>query len=248
MMDLLDRNRAELGVDTTDLPDAIANARGMLATAADLELVEANRDGNQLNIQLRVVNLSGHQLPTSFPSRRVWLHLTVETGAGIVFESGRLNADGSIVGASGDNDPATFEPHYDLITTADQVQIYEPVMGNTDGEVTHTLLRAGTYLKDNRLTPSGFIKAQAPADVAVAGGAAQDADFDNGSDLITYSITVPGSGPVEVVARLNYQALSQPFLEDLFTDDDLPEVARFHQLYEDQAIRVETVAELTANL
>jgi hypothetical protein len=249
MLDLLDRNREALGVTTTGIGDAIAGARGMLADSADLELVEATIVGEQLKVVLRVINRSGHKLPTSFPSRRVWINLRVTgPGAGAGFESGALNQDGGIVGADGDTNPAAYEPHHQVITAEDQVQIYEPVMGNTDGGVTHTLLRAGSYLKDNRLTPAGFIKGNVPEDVQVAGLAAVDPDFDDGSDLITYLIPVTGNGRVDIEARLNYQTLSRPFLNDLFIDDALPEVARFRQLYENQAILAETIATIATSL
>jgi hypothetical protein len=249
MLDILDRNRTELDVTSTRLERAIEDARGLLAGAAELELVEAALVGEQLRVQLRVLNRSGHKLPTSFPSRRVWLHLKVTDTAGtLLFESGRLGSDGSIQGADGDADPTAFEPHHQIITTPDQVQIYEPVMGNTDGEVTHTLLRAASYLKDNRVTPAGFRKAIAPDDIKVAGRAAQDTDFDDGTDLITYLIPVGSAGELIVEASLNYQSLSRPFLNDLFLDDDLPEVARFRSFFEDQAILAETLTCLSTRV
>lgn len=77
-----------------------------------------------------------------------------------------------------------LEPHYDLITSADQVQIYESVLGNTDGNVTQTLLRAVEYLKDNRQTPAGFDKNRIPDNVAVEGTAANTCQ----------SATISGSG------------------------------------------------------
>lgn len=53
----------------------------------------------------------------------------------------------------------------------DQVRIYEPIMGHSDSAVTYTLLRAAKYLKDNRLLPPGFVKQDAPVDIAVYGAA-----------------------------------------------------------------------------
>ncbi|MGC8781083.1 MAG: hypothetical protein ACP5UQ_09485, partial [Anaerolineae bacterium] len=81
--------------------------------------------------------------------------------------SGKPDPDGTIAGNDADADPLKFEPHYDLITAADQVQIYEPIMGDHEGKVTYTLLRAARYLKDNRLLPAGADKAKLPADIAV---------------------------------------------------------------------------------
>ena len=249
MLDILDRNRAALGVGSTGLASAIDDARGMLAGAAELSLVEAVIAGAELRVEVEVVNRSGHKLPTSFPSRRVWLHLKITDSSGeVAFESGRLEDDGRIAGADGDAEPSAYEPHYQEITSADQVQIYEPVMGDTDGQVTHTLLRASRYLKDNRLTPAGFVKANAPADVQVAGVALGDADFDDGVDRVAYRIPVVSDGPFIVEIELNYQTLSWPFLHDLFQDEGLPEVARFKALYEDGAILAETIDSLTVSV
>ena len=59
-----------------------------------------------------------------------------------MFESGALNADGSIQGNDNDEDASRFEPHYTEITRPDQVQIYESVMAGADGRLTTGLLTA----------------------------------------------------------------------------------------------------------
>ena len=47
--------------------------------------------GRELVVRMRVHNNSGHKRPTSCPSRRAYLHLTVVDQKGnTVFESGRL--------------------------------------------------------------------------------------------------------------------------------------------------------------
>ena len=72
-----------------------------------------------------------------------------------------------IAGNANDEDASAFEPHYTEITAADQVQIYEPIIGDPNGNVTTALLRGVRYLKDNRLLPDGFDKGT--VDEAVAG-------------------------------------------------------------------------------
>ena len=70
--------------------------------------------------------------------------------------------------------PTRFEPHYREITRADQVQIFEPILKDSEGQVTTGLLNAVGYLKDNRILPAGFDKTSADNDVQVVGEAAED--------------------------------------------------------------------------
>src|SRR5262249_27421846 len=170
-----------------------------------------------LRAEIAVNNLGGHKLPTAYPSRRAWLHLVVRDGNGrVVFESGALNRDGSIVGNDNDADAVKFEPHYAEITSADQVQIYKSILGDARGAVTTGLLTATDYLKDNRLLPTGFDKRTADPEVAVHGDAAHDADFRDGGDLVRYSIPLGGaSGPVTVDAELLYQPIGFRWADNL---------------------------------
>lgn len=173
-----------------------------------------------LTASLKVAALTGHKFPTSFPSRRAWLHVTVTDATGkVIWESGARNPDGTISGNAADADPAAFEPHYDVITQPDQVQIYEPIMGDHEGQVTYTLLRAAQYLKDNRVLPAGAAKAELPSEIAVYGEAADDANFLGGSDLVTYRVDVrDATAPFTVSAELLYEPLSYQFVTDLLTD------------------------------
>jgi hypothetical protein len=168
-----------------------------------------------------VAAATGHKFPTSFPSRRAWLHVAVTDAAGmVIWESGARNADGTISGNAADVDASAFEPHYDIITQPDQVQIYEPIMGDNEGQVTYTLLRAAQYLKDNRMLPAGAEKAALSAEIAVYGEAAGDANFLGGSDLVTYRMEVRGAtGPFMVSAELLYEPLSYQFVVDLLADE-----------------------------
>jgi PKD repeat protein len=247
MMNLLQENSAELGVTSANLPTSIQNARNMLQGAAQLEVVSTGIQDGLMDVVVQVTNTSGHKLPTSYPSRRAFLHFTVRDSQGqVIFESGRLNADGSIEGSDGDLDPARYEPHYDLITSADQVQIYEPIMGDTDAQVTYTLLRGAGYLKDNRLLPAGFDKHGVPDDIMVRGAALDDPDFIGGSDLITYRVPVSADASYTVDVELIYQPLQYGYLRDLYQDVDQPEVADFKRMYEQAAIKWEVITAASA--
>ena len=200
---------------------------------ATVTITEAELNGETLRVALRLENAAGHKFPTGFPSRRTWIHLTVLDGAGeVVFESGAPRADGSIAGNDADADASLVEPHYAVISAPDQVQIYESIMENSDGEVTYTLLRGAAYRKDNRLLPRGFDKATAGADFAVRGAAAEDIEFVGGADLIEYRVNTGATeGPFAVSAELLFQSVSHRFVEDLReTDTEL--IERFVQMYD----------------
>ncbi len=230
----------------TDLPGYILMTRDFLKQAGEIRFKRAVILDGELTAEVEVLNHSGHKLPTGYPSRRVWIDFEVTDLAGnTLFRSGAPNADGSIQGVDLDSNPYTPEPHYDEITQTGQVQVYEPIMQDTDGNVTHTLLRAASYRKDNRLLPVGFDPATAPADIAVRGLAATDDDFIAGSDTVTYRIQLPASDSYFITARLRFQTLSFGHLQDLFTDGNLTEVADFQAMFVNATIRHELISEAT---
>ncbi len=248
MMDILDKNKASLEVTATGFDQSIQATRSFLQSAASISVESKNFVGNTLQVKLKITNHSGHKLPSGYPSRRVFIHFKVTDKTGqMLFESGKLNVDGSISGVATDADPSAYEPHYDRITSADQVQVYEPIMQNTDGNVTHTLLRAASYIKDNRLTPAGFDKSAAPGDVAVKGAASADANFDQGSDTIEYFVDTGLEREVNITAELIYQTLSYGHLQDMFTDAaSVPEVSSFKTQFEAASIRSEKIDSASA--
>jgi hypothetical protein len=239
MLRMLDRYREELGVTTpaADLEAAAAATLQHLQTrAAEIEIDEIRRKGPEAIIDVTVRNLAGHKLPTAYPSRRAWLHLTVRDGNGrTIFESGALADDGSITGNDNDADPAAYEPHYVEISDPEQVQIYEPIIRDHGGAVTTSLLSAATLAKDNRLLPRGFDPAAAAEAVRVHGAATQDPDFAGGGDRLRYRVTLPdGSDSVEVSAELLYQTIGHRWARNL-ESYDAPEARRFVGYYRENA-------------
>lgn len=177
--------------------------------SARVSIPNMEKSGDKLVVDVLVENLTGHKLPTAYPSRRAWLHFAIRDRNGrTVFESGALNADGSIAGNINDADPTQFEPHYREITSKDQVQIYEPILKDPEGRVTTGLITAVGYLKDNRLLPSGFDKNSAVKDIQVVGDAAQDPNFTDKGSVVRYSTFVdPTSAPFHVEAELWYEPI-----------------------------------------
>jgi len=218
MLNLLKTNAEPLEVTATDnqFEETIRLTDSQLSSKTAELSVKPGGQGSTLDLDIKITNLAGHKFPTSFPSRRVWLHVLVEdAGGGVVFESGNWNDNGAIIGNRNDEDAVDFEPHYTLITKADQVQIYETIIGDPDGNVTTTLLRAQHYIKDNRLLPAGMEKEKIPTEIAVQGQAAQDEDFSAGGDSMKYAIQLPGSGTYSVSVELLYQSVGYRWAENL---------------------------------
>lgn len=233
MLDILNSNKTQLGVLSNNFPETIAKTDVMLKGAATVTVVQQHDTAGALDFTLQINSATGHKLPTAYPSRRAIVHVAVLNAQNqVVWESGKVKADGSIEGVDADENGVTFEPHYDQITSEDQVQVYEAIMGNNLGEVTYTLLRGKEYLKDNRILPTGFNKAGAPADVRVIGAALSDSNFIGGSDQISYQIGGLPAGNYTIKAELVYQTLSHAFAEDLFADTTTPEVVDFKTMFD----------------
>ena len=221
-----------------ELDAAAARTERYLAEqTARVSVGPLSMSGGRLQTDITVENLGGHKLPTAYPSRRVWLHVVVRDGGGrVVFESGKVNPDGSIAGNDNDADKTKFEPHYAIVRSAGEVQIYESVMGDTQGTVTTGLLNASQYLKDNRLLPKGFDKRTAEPDIAVHGGAFEDADFTGGGDRVRYSIDLAGaSGPFTVETELLYQPIGFRWAQNLKSYTQASEPRRFTEYYDAMA-------------
>ncbi len=248
MLTILDRNRQKLGVLASDFAETVAKTDTMLKGAATLTLHDQPNTPGAVDFVVKVTSTTGHKLPSAYPSRRVFLRVVVRDDQGRkVFESGRLRADGSIVGVASDNLPSKFEPHYDLITRPDQVQVYEAIMGDSSGAVTYTLLRGAKYLKDNRILPAGFDKSTAPADIKVVGPAKKDENFVGGSDNVRYQIAGLPAGRYSVRADLVYQTLAHGFAKDLFSDTVTPEVVDFKAMYDAAPEKATVIASLQFN-
>ena len=207
---ILNDHRSELDVQALpqELTAATERTRAFLQNStARVSIDSLEATGATVRFAVHAENLTGHKLPTAYPSRRAWLHITVRDQHGrIVFESGHLNPDGSIAGNDNDADPLKFEPHYTEITHPGQVQIFEPILKDSQGKVTTGLISAVGYLKDNRLLPSGFDKQTAGQDIAVIGEAHDDAGFTDKGSLTRYVIdTGSAAGPFHIEAELWYQ-------------------------------------------
>lgn len=245
LQQMLNRYRDELSVAA--LPQELTTAsegtlRFLQSQSAQVELRDVVVSGGHLQAQVTVRNLTGHKLPTAYPSRRAWLHFSVQDRDGhTVFESGALKPDGSIVGNDNDADASQFEPHYRQITEAGEVQIYESILKDEEGHVTTGLLAATGYLKDNRLIPTGFDKSSAEKDIAVVGDAADDPKFSAGRDEVSYSVPVSETeGPFHITVELLYQPIGFRWAHNLEPYSAM-EPQRFVRYYDSMSSAASTV-------
>ena len=239
MLRMLNRYRNDLGVTAPSHEieaAAAATARQLQVDTATVQIADAGRTGPNATFTVVVGNLTGHKLPTGYPSRRAWLHVTARDASGrVLFESGAVAPTGAIAGNDNDDDAARFEPHYEEIHASDQVQIYESIMVDVRGVPTTGLLLGTRYVKDNRLLPRGFEKSTAPADVAVQGAATADADFRAGGDRVRYAIDVAkAQGPVTIEAEIRFQTISFRWARNLAAYD-AAETKRFASYYDAMA-------------
>ena len=91
MLRILNKYRDELGV--TALPQELDLAarrtvQFLNTETARVSIAAATASAAALEVVVAIQNLSGHKLPTAYPARRAWLHLTVRDARGeTVFES-----------------------------------------------------------------------------------------------------------------------------------------------------------------
>lgn len=260
MLTVLRSFRDSLGLTSTTeagFDAKIAETREFLMSeAAGLEILDARIGRQTIEIPVRITNWTGHKLPTGFPARRMWLHLKVTDERGeVLFESGAVDENGRIALDAehtrehcleiGKQPPDTeyrgcYEPHREVISSPEQVAIYESVMADVNGRLNYVLLYGNEYLKDNRIPPIGFDRSQIGADgvTAVYGRASEDPDFSpdfpdagSGRDVVRYRIDTPGgTGTLTVQARLLFQSVRPAFVAALNADGGA-RVDRFRKMY-----------------
>jgi hypothetical protein len=174
-----------------------AAAVSMLQRAASLDV---HALGSALNV--RVINESGHKLPTGhIEGRRVWINVKYFGAAGqIVREHGAYDY------ATAELDTASttvYEMHVGLSAFAAQAT------GLTAGP-TGRMAMADTIEKDNRIPPRGFINAAFESRGAPVVGAAY-ADDQYWDDR---AFPIPG-GAVLAVASVYYQNTPREYIEHL---------------------------------
>lgn len=250
MLKLLKAHRVDLGIPATDVQfdSTIARTVRNLRSSVQLGLEMTDRTEDTAFVDLALVNRTGHKFPSGYPSRRAFVQLiALDASNDTVFQSGRWDDQYELIG----HDPG-YEPHHDVITAGDQVQIYELVMGDVNANVTTTLERAAAPLKDDRLVPIGFSTSHPDYDTTViAGVPASDLDFDhdalgvegNGGDIVHFHLPLHGyTGPLHINARIYYQPVPPGWNQEMFGFHGTA-IDAFRDLYDSADRTPELVAE-----
>ena len=224
MLQLIQANKTSLGIDVpdSDFNNTIAITKSLLQNSTlDMALNEDSIQNDTLFVSVQLTNKAGHKFPSGYPSRRAFVQFAVTSSMDTIFKSGMLQANYEVAGQG----PGVV-PHYNIINDSTQVQIYEMVMGDVNGNITTVLNRSAIALKDNRIPPAGFTTSHYTYDtVSIVGGALTDPDFNHsgstegtGQDIVHYHIPLHGfTGLLNVSSSVFYQSIPPRWFAEMFT-------------------------------
>lgn len=235
---------ADLAIDNM----ALSIREGRVGSLA-IRKVARNGATGELEVGVEVANTTGHRLPSGVAFRRAWLALEVRDADGtLLWASGRPNRGGLITDTEGrvlDTEllsGSAYQRHHKVITEDTQVQIYEELVQNAEGEFTTSFVHRVKHIKDNRLLPAGWVTAAEFAgksddsDIPDQGnllyqfmrstephGVDKDRDFaaspNSGKDRVDYRIpeaALDGGTPATVTARFYYQSFQPSWFYERF--------------------------------
>lgn len=199
VLDIIGRYYAnDPAVDQAALAVGMAAANDMLGRAASLELAQ---DGGGV-LRARVINESGHKLPTGhIEGRRAWVQVRLR------------DADGNLLREYGAYDPvsAELDEHSTIVYEMAVALSAEAAAatGQAPGRTTHMAL-ADTIDKDTRIPPRGFTNA-----AFVAGGApAVGRHYADGQYWDDARFWIP-PGAVSAEVNVLYQTVTRHYIEAL---------------------------------
>lgn len=192
------RWRLNAAGDALHLNATVESARSMLRRAATLT-IEFDPNVTPKQARVRVINETGHKLPTGYPEgRRIWLNVRAYDAAGrLIFESG------------------AYDPLTGVLQQDPQIKVYEAKLGIDDGAtVTESFhfIRNNTVLKDNRIPPRGYtVAAYDQPGLRPVGAVYVDGQH---WDETLYALPDEAAS---VVAVLYYQTASKEYIDFLRT-------------------------------
>lgn len=183
--------------------------------SAVIETTLVNQSTDELNVNVKVTNLTGHKLPTGYPEgRRMWIYMEAKDGGN------------NTIWQSGAYDVATG-----VLTEDAQLKVYESLQGiwneklstceitDNDGDKMFHFAKNNCIAKDNRIPPLGFTGA---SDIELQPvGITYPAHPNNPNQVVNYDTTgyqipITGlTGPFTVTATLKYQVASKDYIDFL---------------------------------
>jgi mono/diheme cytochrome c family protein len=246
-----------------NLPNAIdAFVQQAQNSTASVVVTPISSEKDKLVASVTVTNKTGHRFPSGVGFRRAFIELQViDTRSGrTVWASGRTNELGIIVDEKGTpllseffdkyrdkegKSRQAYQPHYydktgHTITRQDQVQIFEELIQDADGNFTTSFIRRDTPIKDNRLLPLGW-SLKGP-DASLSGvfleatyphATGDDSHYQDGSgtSVVTYEVPLKGLDPkfLTVKATIYHQTIPPYYLKMRF--DQAPDYPATKRLY-----------------
>ena len=254
-MEMFDQFRADLGLykkdlllppeaaDTSAHLNAVQGAVMQAQTAtAQVTIGSATKTGGNLQSDVTVTNLAGHDLPSGVSFRRAFVDFQVLDASGkVLWESGGTDSDGVIVDTSGTQlateffspTQQTIQPHFwagNPITSDQQVEIYEEMIRDPQGQITTSFISLDNKIKDNRIQPQGRSSSGPHGDILAPEGTGNDPSYQSGCgcSVVRYQIplTPALATATKVQATLYYQSIPPYYLRQRAEDANGPDTAR----------------------
>ncbi|WP_224242431.1 hypothetical protein [Hyalangium gracile] len=227
--------------------------------AVQVSLGTPTTSQGNLTVPVTVTSSVGHKFPSGAPFRRAFIQFEVLDGKGtVLWASGQPNPQGAICAGNclPDNsnilqseftsDYKKLQPHYQTITSQQQVQIYEAKAVDDSNKLSTLELQLFKDVKDNRLLPQGWVapsqrgptemlfglnlqqlaRLTEPSSIVLGPNdqsISSDPDYStspaSGSDRLTYQIPLSQiSNWATIRVRMNYQSIPPPYLNARFRD------------------------------
>ena len=239
MIKLMKDNKGELGITANDAnfdSTLAATTRQLRRNTLKAEIAPPVFFEDSVSFDVTLTNKAGHKFPSGYPARKAFVQfiLTAESGD-TLFASGLFDQLGHILNYSGVN-----EGHHNVINSEEQVQVYEMMMADVNGDLTTILERADEYIIDNRLPPAGFTTTHSTYDtVRIVGAALTDPDFNKngvaegtGKDILHFHFPYSMlTQRVNASVKVYYQAVPPTFLGEM-RNLSAPEIQTFLSMYD----------------
>ncbi len=193
----LNPNDFVTGLQPNLVANQITRTENFMAAASDMELSVV-----ESNLNVRIINQTGHKLPTGYPEgRRMWLNVQFfDASDAMIAEHGAYDESTAVLTQ---NDTKVYEMKIGLDAHA------SALTGIPEGESFHLVL-ANKVFKDNRIPPRGFTNANFEMIQAAPVGYS----YTDGQYWDDTQYTIP-SGAVRADVKLRYQLTSKEYIEFL---------------------------------